>query len=571
MKAMNNMKNSFSVAAAAERLGVSGATVRNWLRLGRLKGLSDRDVSSMAEQIASGTGALRSRRNKTALKSAREYPGYIKGQRELASLFSGAFSENEIRIILTEAALRLFSDGTSLTARFLSGELSIGPDSLITDLLGRGRPTKKTAPILSAEWRPDKSQDVLGYIYMSLLPINKRRLRGAYYTPPEVVERTCDLVGDGTVLDPCCGSGNFIIALAEKRQSPLGLRAVDIDPVAVSLARINLFVRYPFLSEETLRENIVCGSFFDIDDKFDAIAGNPPWGGNPEVSGQFLLHALDCLNKGGTVAFVLPQALLSAKKHSDVRSRLLGSAQLTAANYIGNCFKDVVCPTVILAAEKGGSGIKGCRVNSRFTINTDRPYSERCLSLNVTDGEYERLSRMSRINNAVYLKDNARFALGIVTGGNAAALEAAPADGAEPVLRGSDISPFAIHDPSSYLVFNPAAFQQCAPEEVYRASEKIVYRFVGRRPVFAVDRLGRLTLNSCNIIIPHIDGLTIDYITAVLNSECVGFFLEKSYDAAKWLRWHLEEIPIPHISLERQREILESENREELISALYFG
>ncbi|MCH5187323.1 MAG: N-6 DNA methylase [Oscillospiraceae bacterium] len=568
---MNNGKNGLSAAAAAERLGVSGATVRNWLRLGRLKSLSDNDVADMARRIASGKGALRSRRNKTALKNAREYPGYIKGQRELASLFSGAFSENEIRTILTEAALRLFSDGTNLAERFISGELSIGPDALIADLLGRGRPTKKTAPILSAGWKPDKSQDVLGYIYMSLLPLNKRRSRGAYYTPPEVVERTCALVGAGAVLDPCCGSGNFIIALAEKRQSPLGLVAVDIDPIAVSLARINLLVRYPFLCEEYLRKNIVCGSFFDIDGKFDAIVGNPPWGGNPEASGQFLLHAIGCLNEGGTVAFVLPQALLSAQKHSDVRTRLLTSARLTAVDYIGNCFKDVVCPTVILAAEKGGSGTKGCRINSEFTINTDRTDFERCLSLNVTDEEYERLNRMSRIKNAVYLKDNARFALGIVTGGNAAALENASVDNAEPVLRGSDILPFEIRDPSSYLVFDSSAFQQCAPEEVYRAPEKIVYRFVGRRPVFAVDRQGRLTLNSCNIIIPHIDGLSIDYITAVLNSECVGFFLEKSFDAAKWLRWHLEEIPIPYIPLVRQREILESENREELISALYFG
>lgn len=570
MKAMNNRKNSFSAAAAAEKLGVSEATVRNWLRLGRLRSLSDSDVLAMARRIASGTGALRSRRNKTALNNTREYPGYIKGQRELVSLFSGAFSENEIRIILTEAALRLFSDGTNLAERFISGELSIGPDALIADLLGRGRPTKKTAPILSAGWKPDKSQDVLGYIYMSLLPLNTRHSRGAYYTPPEVVKRTCDLVGIGTALDPCCGSGNFIIALSEKRQSPLGLVAVDIDPIAVSLARINLLVRYPFLDEEYLRKNVVCGSFFDIDGKFDAIVGNPPWGGNPEASGQFLLHAIGCLNKGGTVAFVLPQALLSAKKHSDVRTSLLSSARLTAVDYIGNCFKDVVCPTVILAAERGGSGIKGCRVNSEFTVNTDRMDYEHCLSLNVTDEEYERLNRMKNLKNAVFLKNNARFALGIVTGGNAAALKKAPTDDAEPVIRGTDISPFEILEPSSYIVFDPAVFQQCAPEEMYRAPEKIVYRFVGRRPVFAVDRQGRLTLNSCNIIIPHIDGLSIDYITAVLNSECVGFFLEKSFDAAKWLRWHLEEIPIPYIPIERQREILESENREELISALYF-
>ncbi len=116
-----------------------------------------------------------------------------------------------------------------------------------------------------------------------------------------------------------------------------------------------------------------------------------------------------------------------------------------------------------------------------------------------------------------------------------------------------------------------AVCQQTARPEIYSAPAKIVYRFIGRRPIFAVDRLGRLTLNSCNIIIPQIERLDIDYITAILNSPAAEFFLTKSFDTEKWLRWHLEELPLPVISPEEQSRIIKSPDRDKLIDELYFG
>ncbi len=555
-----------SVDEAAAALGVAAATVRNWLRLGRLESLAPAHVEALRRKILAGDG-LRSRRNKTALCHSETYSGYIDGHRELAALLRGGFSQAEIRVILTEAALRLFCGGENLTDAFLDGRLKIDCAELFADLLGGQKPTEKTRPVLSARWTPDKNQDVLGFIYMSLLPFDLRRKSGAYYTPPRVAALACAAIGEGPALDPCCGSGSFLLALAERLGDTRRLFAVDVDPVAVALARINLFRRRPELGADYLFENIKQKSFFDVKGPFRSVAGNPPWGGSPEASGRFLLHSLDTLEQGGRLSLVLPQSLLTALRHKAVRERLLGEARLVSADFIGRGFDGVNCPAVALAAEKGGRGTARCRVNSSFTVNTDRD-AGRCLNLKATDEEYERLRRMTELENAVFLKSNARFALGVVTGGNSAALgERVP--GSEPVIRGGDVSPFRIAEPRSYIVFDPSRLQQCAPEEMYRAKEKIVYRFIGRRPVFAVDRLSRLTLNSCNIIIPDIPGLSIDYITAVLNSEAVGFFLEKSFDAQKWLRWHLEEAPIPYISPERQSEILAAENRDELIWGLY--
>ena len=551
--------NKVTVNEAAAILEVTAATIKNWQKTGRLS-----EEISM-EEIRALKGSLHSRRNKTQLVHSQTYFRYI-DSRDLKNLLTASPEERELPLVLAEAALRLFSPGVNRLKDFLCGELSIGEgDRLIRDLLGDYEHCDIN-PILGESWSVDPEDDVLGFIYMSLLPLNRRRKFGAYYTPQALSAAAVRRVGlKGIVLDPCCGSGSFLIAAARELGSPLSLRAIDIDPVAVALTRINLYLRYPQLGTDYLYKNITVKSFFDDWDKYDTIIGNPPWGGRPEMSGQFLLHALELLKDGGRLSFILPEALLTTKVHAPLRMALLSETRLTSADYLSSGFYGVYCPSVILVAEKGPvTGISGCRVNSDFTVG-QRKIDPRCLNLRVTNREYATLRKMRRIKNAVYLKGSV-FALGIVTGDNRRLITGS--DG-RPIIRGTDVSPFHIKEPDSFLAADLSNCQQSAPLKIYEAEEKIVYRFIGRRPVFAVDRRGRLTLNSCNVIIPKIDGLSIDYITAVLNSSAVGFFLEKSFAAAKWLRWQLEEIPIPHISLERQLDICQSSNWDEEISALY--
>ncbi|HVK30274.1 MAG TPA: N-6 DNA methylase, partial [Nocardioides sp.] len=62
---------------------------------------------------------------------------------------------------------------------------------------------------------------------------DRRRAQGAFYTPPELVAWVLDraLPATGSVLDPACGTGHFLVAAARR----LGVRAVhgsDLDPDA---------------------------------------------------------------------------------------------------------------------------------------------------------------------------------------------------------------------------------------------------------------------------------------------------------------------------------------------------
>ena len=123
-------------------------------------------------------------------------------------------------------------------------------------------------------------------------------------------------------------------------------------------------------------------------------------------------------------------------------------------------------------------------------------------------------------------------------------------------MKGSDIYKYRIADSRQYITFRPQEFQQTAPEAIYRAPEKLFYRFINEQLVFAYDDKQRVSLNSCNILIPKIQGLDMKYIMAVLNSRIAQFVFYKKFHSVKVLRTHLEQIPIPLISEEEQERII---------------
>ena len=92
---------------------------------------------------------------------------------------------------------------------------------------------------------------------------------------------------------------------------------------------------------------------------------------------------------------------------------------------------------------------------------------------------------------------------------------------------------------------------------MYRAKEKLLYRFISNQLIFAYDDKKTLSLNSCNILIPKFKDLNIKYIMAILNSRIAQFIFKKEFNSIKVLRSHIENIPIPYISEEKQKQFIE--------------
>ena len=235
------------------------------------------------------------------------------------------------------------------------------------------------------------------------------------------------------------------------------------------------------------------------------------------------------------------------------------------------------CPAIILGVQKGSHGeTKGCRIglnNKEFIINENRDVDATSFSFNMCDEEYDCLQVISSVQNAKYLANNAKFALGIVTGNNKEYIANEKADGMEVILKGSDIFRYAMKETDNYIQFAPEKFQQVAPTEMYRAEEKLLYRFIAEVPVFTYDNQQTLSLNSCNILIPQIEGMNIKYILAILNSSVAAYFINKKYNSVKLLRSHIESLPIPMVSAEKQNDIIRKVdhimNSSENISGLY--
>ena len=107
-------------------------------------------------------------------------------------------------------------------------------------------------------------------------------------------------------------------------------------------------------------------------------------------------------------------------------------------------------------------------------------------------------------------------------------------------------------------MFNPQNFQQVAPIEMYRAPEKLLYRFISSQLVFAYDDKQTLSLNSCNLVIPKLEGLHIKYILAILNSRVAQFIYKMEFHSVKVLRSHIENIPIPDVDADTQNIIIQT-------------
>ncbi|WP_420451585.1 N-6 DNA methylase [Ilumatobacter sp.] len=233
-------------------------------------------------------------------------------------------------------------------------------------------------------------------------PDTERRRRGAWYTPPSIVERVVDAVVDVDfarrsrggravrVLDPACGDGRFLLAVraALRRHGvDASLHGVDVDAATVtSLAAATDIevVRADALGSEHLSRRA---------GEFDLVIGNPPFlsqmsaettragssrhGGGPymNAAAEFLALGAELVDPdGGRLALVLPQSLLCARDAAGIRRRIDERATMLWSTWTGELdFADARVVTCALAFEFAGAGAapSGARCESTADRSVD--------------------------------------------------------------------------------------------------------------------------------------------------------------------------------------------------------
>ena len=413
----------------------------------------------------------------------------------------------------------------------------------------------------------DEGVDVLGFVYQSLLTEGERNQSGQYYTTSHIA-RTM-LAGlrvrkGERFLDPCCGSGAFLMQV--ETDDPLRLYGVDTNPVAVMLATTNLMVkyaRYRFIPQLYCRDFLADGEGgWDATTRFDYICTNPPWGpdkdktyvapgiSSHERSSLFFVKSLFWLKPGGILNFLLPNALLHTAVHRDFRRVVLQQTTLRSINVYANRFDGVftgffsICVEAATTMEQTyevhtTSGTHVCRV-------AHADYPQMRLPLCPPDETQEAIVRKMKSKGNDTLT-HSQWALGIVTGNNKGMLMNERTLSAEPILTGKQIQPFIAAEQTPFIEFAPSRFQQCAREAFYRAPEKLVYRFIARHPIVAYDNCQRLCLNSANILIPEIEGISVRCVGALLNSSLYRFYYIVHFPDIKVLKRNLQQLPFPKL------------------------
>lgn len=420
----------------------------------------------------------------------------------------------------------------------------------------------------------DSGRDVLGFIYQSLTMEGQRNQSGLYYTHRKVAEymvSSCQLREGETFLDPCCGSGAFLLSVSAS--DPSNLYGIDTDPIAVMIAGTNLLARYAhhtFTPQvyciDFLRENLWPSSIRNsLPAKFDHIYTNPPWGVDKagtyhdrypaiksrERSSMMLAESLRHLNERGDLYFLQPMSLLRIKTHIDVRKHILTHAAIRQIDLFADRFDGVF--TDYFAIRLSGAAT----TRQEYTVTSGAGTTPVCLSK--ADMEAGRIitEPLTPIEEAIIRKmeslrhddlRHSRWALGIVTGDNQSMVSREPSPGWEPIYTGRQVHPFRLHKATSYIRFEPSSFQQCAKEGLYRAPEKLIYRFIARHPIVAYDDRQCLCLNSANILIPHLDSISIKSVAALLNSSLYHFYYSTQFKDIKVLKGNLQALPFPHLT-----------------------
>jgi tRNA1(Val) A37 N6-methylase TrmN6 len=599
-----------STAETAQMLGISVTSVKNWVRHGFIEtAMNDTDfifleddVISLRSRILSGDlKRLNSRANKS--NSSRTFlPDELfesDSEKRVVSEISSFIMRHNIPI---SSALFFLSLNLLKRRGMLEG---IAPEEILYAHEINIKNRRKLSETLS-NWRDSLSDEIkpeffeilkvdfpdhiniAGIIYQSILMEGDKSRMGLYYTPDNVVTEIVDRISapDYLYLDPCCGTGQFLLAFADRTDNPENIYGIDIDPVAVNVAKINLLMKFPKI--DFLPKIFCADSLLDFNEsilmddmnrfsEFDCIATNPPWGSHftkselkklrnyyPEIiSGEsfsyFMVKSLRMLKSGGILSFVLPESILNVKIHSDIRKYIFTNYSISRIEQKKKIFKNVFSPTSVIDIRntERSTDVEIVNLGETFSINFSRfsRNNDYIFDVNIDSADDRILRKIFSLHHRT-LKGNAFWALGIVTGNNKKYVKDKKDKWSEPVIKGKDISPFKVTPPDTFIKFEPEKFQQTADISFYRCSEKLIYKYISSRLVFACDSNKRLTLNSANILIPQLEGLDIRIIMALFNSELYQYIFQKRFSSVKVLRSHIEELPIPLLDESQCRSIL---------------
>jgi len=593
---MKNVVEYMSAKETAVLLSISPASISNWVKQGYLShskwGYPKQEVQILKKKLDAGTVTrLNTRANKSRSHNIFIPNEYITSEHSLQAITSLVkfiqhhHLETETSLFLLMLnLLKQYAQWGACDGDFLNGK-NYKRQSVFT--FTHNWYKKLTAPIdiqqpqhqYLLNYDLPKEQDILGIMYQSLLWEGKKSQLGSYYTPEKIIAHLLSnkLHTSHQALDPCCGTGQFLLHFAQKIKDPNHIYGCDIDPIAVNIAKFNLLIAF---IEDEFTPNIFHLNTLLVDappfPKMDLIATNPPWGAKysteilscikkkcPDIKSKetfsfFIVKMNQWLKKQGEICMILPESITNIRAHEDIRRYILDKYSINSIQILGRCFKKVMSSVIGLSMTKKNSlnhsiDIEKDQIKYQITQNRFLFNNRAIFDIHITPQDLIICKKLEEKPH-VTLQNNACWALGIVTGNNKLYLHSQKTHKEmEVIYKGTDINPFYMQEAYQFIHYTPQNFQQVAPLKNYRASEKLLYRFISKRLIFAYANHQHLTLNSANILIPHIPNYPTKIVLGFLNSDLFNFYFMKKFNALKILRGDIEQLPFPLLRQKQQK------------------
>ncbi len=283
-----------------------------------------------------------------------------------------------------------------------------------------------------------EEKDLIGRVYEYFLKefaVNATKEEGEFYTPHDVVQLIAAMIEpfDGTLYDPCCGSGGMFIQSADLVKSRQGdINRINIygqekEAATYRLAKMNLALRgishnLGATHDSTFTHDLHKGLYFDyimanppfnLKGWFDeTLANDARWADYavPPASNAnyaWILHMLSHLKANkGVAGFLLANGALNDSDTLEIRKKLLENDKVEAIIVLPRelfITTDISVTLWILNQNKKGGDYHGRKLRNRereILFMDLRQWTE-----NPVKGESKKKVRLSteQINNAVQI------------------------------------------------------------------------------------------------------------------------------------------------------------------------
>jgi len=409
--------------------------------------------------------------------------------------------------------------GRLARSRLLVAQEDLG----LTSALKVVPPTARSAIARVEAGQPFPAYDVAG-----------RAGRGAFDTPVDMARRVVraalrsvegDLV---TGLDTACGTGAFLLAMAEAGVPEV--YGTDLDEAALEVARVAV-PNARVLRDDALRHGPIV----------DLLCGNPPYvppelqdrelrlelrrrfpwlRGRFDLVVPFAAVAMDRVRPGGAAGFVLPFPAMVQPYGATLRRRWVERhriVELSGPMSFPGVAVDVAL--VVLQAQRGPRPLPSGVASEELLWLETVPLDPALLPGDVDLVESVR-ARCGRLG------DFATVDTGLVAhgpaGGKSNLLHAEPGDGRKPYADAKEF----FGGERKWIEYAPKKMHRPKSPALFEVDKLVVQRIRGRAPVkAAVDRSGVYVGHTCTVVVPTDPRLDLDALQALVTNPIVDGFL----------------------------------------------